>query len=153
MSHTSYLSSAQSIQCSLLGYCLLLCLKRFLMANWVKKNTIKCFQNQLEEMDFTPDCSDANPTHPYTFAHIQHDVSLWLSFVVHTTPSNEHHCEEHQGHTVRTHLDQTSTFLLRSSELFIRTECNHHQRCRDAESQRVTFPLAVDATLLGCTHT
>lgn len=34
MKHTSYFSSAQSIQCSLLGYCLLRRLKRFLIANY-----------------------------------------------------------------------------------------------------------------------
>lgn len=34
---TSYLSSAQSIQCCLFGYCLLLWLKRFERANWRAK--------------------------------------------------------------------------------------------------------------------
>lgn len=99
--HTSYFSSAQSIQCSLFGYVLLLCLNRFLIANWVREKQRKiCFSKHFEPLlvHTNANCVEAydeNQTYPNTFTHIQHDVSLWFSFVVHTTPNNKHSCKGH----------------------------------------------------------
>ncbi len=55
--HTSYFSSAQSIQCSLLGYCLPRRLKRFLIANYrrLKKNNhaIRLFHTTCSQISYT----------------------------------------------------------------------------------------------------
>ncbi len=57
MKHTSYFSSAQSIQCSLLGYCLPRRLKRFLIANYrrLKKNNhaIRLFHTTCYQISYT----------------------------------------------------------------------------------------------------
>lgn len=46
------------------------------------------------------DVNSVNQTHPDTFTHIKHDVSLRFSFVIHPTSSNKHHCQEYHRHSI-----------------------------------------------------
>lgn len=79
------------------------------------------------------DANAVNQTHPDTFTHIQHDVSLWFSFVVHPTSSNKHHCEEHHRHNIIISAQNTvctkSLYfgcVYRAFKLFRPTKSNHH---------------------------
>lgn len=102
------------------------------------------------------DVNSVNQTHPDTFTHIQHDVSLRFSFVVHPTSSDKHHCQEHHRHSIIVSAqDMCRTFYVstectENSHRTICTQSNHHQCRRDAKCQRIAFLLAVDATFMSC---
>lgn len=56
-----------------------------------KRHKVKMFSETSKEAMVLP-AQCFNLAHPDAFGHVQHNVSLWLSLVVHTTSNDEYHC-------------------------------------------------------------